>query len=315
MNRLSGCKILFLSLLLLGGFSAHQASAQIQLLCTPDTNRMLLGDQQKIKLSVTADKSITNIKVHLDSISKVPGFEILREEEWVESQTAGSKILTKSFIFTAFNPGTYTFPKIAYTYEYNGRRDTGYSKPFTLTVFPVQTKSQEIEKNKDILEESRNLSDYLWWIIGSLLILATIILVIYYFKHKKQSSGKIKSGIPPAQTALQQLAELRASQLWASGEHKKYQYALTEIIRQYLNAQHGVRYSFTTGRILLQLNKWKWPVEWIQTIDESFRIADLVKFARAESQPEINLSYIGKLEEMIKAAEGIEPDNPQNSVK
>lgn len=308
-------KIVLLFLFLQSGLALQRADAQIQLLCIPDTNRMLLGDQQKIKLSITADKAIRDIQVHLDSISKVQGFEIIRQEDWVESETAGSKILTKDIVFTAFNPGTFTFPGIAYTYEYNGMRDTGYSKAFTLTVFPVETKTKDLQKNKEILTESKNLYDYLWWIIAIAGLLLLFAGIIYYIRRRKQLQENRLPGLPPMQIALEQLGKLRENKLWASGEHKKYQFALTDIIRQYLNAQFGMRYSFTTSRILMQLRQWKWPALWVQIIDESFRIADLVKFAKAESQPEINLSYIDKLEEMVKATSAddfIEPKNAKS---
>ncbi|HQW12682.1 MAG TPA: hypothetical protein PK076_07410 [Saprospiraceae bacterium] len=278
------------------------AQSQIQMLVLPDTNRMLLGDQIKIRLSVTADTSIYEVVPVLDSIKTIPGFEIVREGDWTERSTGLSRIMEKELLFTAFEPGTYQFPSLAYNYQYKNEAKTGHSKPFELTVLPVHTNTPDIEPIKDIIPEPRNLMDYLWWILGGIALLAVIYFLIRYFKARKNAPipEKVIPRKPAKEIALEALEGLRKSELWSSEDHKAYQYRLTDIMRDYLHQDFKIPYADTTDGIILRLKKKNWPTSILTILDESFNIADLVKFANAESRAEINLSYIQKLEDIVK---------------
>ena len=100
-NKLRFCWI-FLVLVITGSTGAF---GQIQMEITADTNRMIVGDQQKLIFTITCDPEISINKLDLDSITAVEGFELSEEQNWVENTTPMSKILTKDITFTAFNPG------------------------------------------------------------------------------------------------------------------------------------------------------------------------------------------------------------------
>lgn len=276
-------------------------NAQIQLLVTPDTNKMLIGDQQKLTLSVTADTSIHTVEVDLDSVKSIAGFEILEESEWTDRSMGISHVMTRELKFTAFEPGTLHFPPLRYTYRYKGEMRTGISKPFDVTVLPLSTQTEEIEKIKDIIPEKRNFWDYAWWILGGLALAALIYFLIRHLRKTRTEKPKATAPKRAARDiALEALQRLRESGLWSSEDHKAYQYALTAIIRNYLNDQFNIPLSLTTDGVLRRLRQLRWPRETVQVIDEAFHIADLVKFANAASRAEINHSYIGRLEDIVK---------------
>ncbi|QLH27965.1 MAG: hypothetical protein HWD63_00250 [Candidatus Parvibacillus calidus] len=52
------------------------------------------------------------------------------------------------------------------------------------------------------------------------------------------------------------------------------------------------------------------PYNVIDTTDKALNIADLVKFAKAQSREEINFSFIGKVETLIDEAESFKGKIP-----
>lgn len=278
-----------------GGYS------QIQLLVSPDTNKMLLGDQQNLHLSVTADTSIHSLELILDSVKSIAGLELMGMTDWTDKNMEGSHVMSREIKFTVFNPGTVSFPAIPYQYTYKGQSKVGYSKPFEITVLPLTTNTEDIENIKDIITEKKNFWDYIWWIISGLALLIIIYSIYRFLKRpKKQKSVAQKTTRIASEVALEELQKLRDSGRWASDDHKGYQYALTEIIRQYLFAQFRIPFSLTTNEVIQKLSQQDWPQDTVKIIDESFNIADLVKFANAASRAEINHSYINKLEDIVR---------------
>lgn len=288
------------------GLSGLSLRAQIQLDVIPDTTRMLIGDQQKITLTITCDTSITDIKIDLDSITKIEGFEILEERNWVERRTQMSKILSKEITFTAFVPGEYTFPALVYHYRFNDNLRTNRAKSWQLTVLPVVSQSQDIEPIKDILIEKKNFWDYKWYLLGGLALLS----LLWWWWRRRKKVKPVADVIPdpiviiqPEIEALEALTALRASNLWAGEDHKAFQTALSRILRQYLTDGHQIpAMNLTSQEIVRQMKRHSFPKELYDIAHKALNIADLVKFANAQSRTEINLSFIDKVTHLVREA-------------
>lgn len=296
-------------------FTALSASAQIQMEVTADTNSILLGDKIKLTFTITCDPSIAIKSLVLDSITKVPGFELSDEKEWVEKNTQMSKILTKEMMFTAFEPGDYEFPVVPYIYDYQGSEKTGFSKSWHLKVLPMLTKGEDIAPNKDIVVVITFWDRFGIYIIISSVIILLALLGFLFYNYLKRKRGK-KSQEPimqvsPAQRARDGLDLLRKSELWKAEDHKPFQTGLSLILRTYLQEAFDIpALNSTSHEIVSQLKKAGLPYNVVDTTDKALNIADLVKFANAQSREEINFSFIGKVEALIDEAELFKGKNP-----
>ena len=290
--------------ILVGSFGVQ---AQIQMEVIADTNRMMVGDQQKLVFVITCDPAVEIVTLDLDSITAVEGFELLDERNWVEKKTPMSKILTKDITFTAFNPGEYNFPEVPYQYSLKGNMKTGTSKSWKLTVLPLNTSEEDIAPNKDIIVEVDFFDKYKW-IIFTLAGLGLLALIIFIIKKIISSNRKIEEKPyikpDPAKVAAEELSALRQSGLWKSEEHKVFQTALSGILRKYLADAHNVPALFSTSHeIVDHLKILKMPEHLIDTTDKALNIADLVKFANAQSRQAINYDFIEKVENLVIEAE------------
>jgi len=295
---------IFLVIVITGSTGAF---GQIQMEITADTNRMIVGDQQKLIFTITCDPEISINKLDLDSITAVEGFELSEEQNWVENTTPMSKILTKDITFTAFNPGEYNFPEVTYHYSYKGNNKSGKSKSWKLTVFPLNTSEEDIAPNKDIIVEVYFLDKYKWVIIG-LGVLAIIGIAAYFIRKKLNNKHNLeflnKPKVDPALTAKTALEKLRTGDLWKSDDHKPFQTALSGILRRYLADAHSIRaMNMTSHEIVQRMGRARMPESMIDVANKALNIADLVKFANAQSRNEINYSFIGKVENLVDEAE------------
>ena len=291
---------IFLVLVITGSTGAF---GQIQMEITADTNRMIVGDQQKLVFTVTCDPEITINKIDLDSVTAVEGFELSEEQPWVENTTPMSKILTKDITFTAFNPGEYDFPEVTYHYSYKGNNKSGKSKSWKLTVFPLNTSEEDIAPNKDIIVEVYFLDKYKWVLIGAIIGIAA-----YFIRKKLNKKHDLeflnKPKVDPALAAKTALEKLRAGDLWKSDDHKAFQTALSEILRRYLADAHSIpAMNMTSHEIVQRMGRGRMPESMIDVANKALNIADLVKFANAQSRNEINFSFIGKVENLVDEAE------------
>jgi hypothetical protein len=305
--KLRSISLWVLTFFLMGFVSSMHA--QIQMEVTADTNRMMVGDQLKLVFTITCEPSITVNKIVLDSITAVPGFEISEEKDWVERATAMSKILTKEMIFTAFEPGDYAFPEVPYLYSYQGKEKEARSRSWKLTVLPLNTSEEDIAPNKDIVVESFFFERYKTTIFIALGLIALSVLLYYLNKNRKKELPEMKfkmPELPPAEVALKALSSLRESRLWESEDHKVFQTALSGILRQYLSASLKIpALNSTSHEIVTLLKQINMSHNIVDTTDKALNIADLVKFANAQSRNEINYAFIGKVEELVDETESL----------
>ena len=89
-----------------------------------------------------------------------------------------------------------------------------------------------------------------------------------------------------------------------SEDHKAFQTVLSGILRKYLSEGHHIPALQKTSHEIVEIMKKRSMPEYLYDItDKALNIADLVKFANAQSRIEINYSFIEKVENMIAEAE------------
>lgn len=210
-------------------------------------------------------------------------------------------------MLTVFNPGEYEFPKVPYTYRYQGNTKIGASDSWHLTVLPYTTPSQDIAPNKDIIEDNsiwNKYGNFILMTIGAI----TLLLIVFYFysrfrKHKSTNDVPAVK-LNPAEKALTSLAALKVSESWKDEDPKAFQTDLSTILRNYLQEATSVpALHLTSHEIIQSLKKLNPPESILDTTDKALNIADLVKFAKAQSREEINLSFIDKVSDLVLETE------------
>lgn len=163
----------------------------------------------------------------------------------------------------------------------------------TLAIMPI----------KGIIIEHKNISDYIPFFIGLLLLLA-IIGLVWYLKNRKTVEIEQEVIIPerPAhELALEALDALKAKGLWEKGDFKTYQSELTHIIRTYLGKRYKINaLGNTTEEILTELKKTDFNNNLRSSVARILQMADLIKFAKAKANEEIHMEFWNQAIDLVQ---------------
>ncbi|MEG0890570.1 MAG: hypothetical protein RR919_01365 [Bacteroidales bacterium] len=122
------------------------------------------------------------------------------------------------------------------------------------------------------------------WILLALLIMAIIYLIYRYIKYRKENKdffGKPIIKDPPHIIALRELDKLRIQKLWQAGKEKQFYTGITDTLRSYIEGRYGVSaMEKTSNEIMNSLIDKKIEAKSYNEINELFKLADLVKFAK-----------------------------------
>jgi len=278
--------ILFLSLAWLDGF-AQEASVKARI----DANQITVGDQVRLFIEATHQPKLNRLQwaVIPDTFNSL---EIVERGKIDTSRQGDVFVYKQRLLVTGFDSGSFTIP--AFQFPIIPAGDTAYTlqtDSFQLLVqtLPVDT-TKPFKGIKEIIEVKSTWRDYIWWIVGGLVLLILAIVVFVYFrKHKKTALPEpvVKT---PSETnydkALRLLAALEQQQLWQAGRIKEYYVQLTDILRDYIEDRfHTPAMELTTDELL---QKAKMHPEMGLQYDRLATIlftADLAKFAKAEPLP------------------------------
>lgn len=278
-----------------------------------DTNKVLIGDQIKINLTVNSDeKTKIYLPVIPDTIGKI---EVISRSNIDTVISDKNFTLNQNYIVTSFDSGSFVFPSLTVLYEKKGQT-TLYpiqsdSLILNFNTIPVDT-SQAIKDIKPPLEEPYTLADFIEYILIGLGVIVVTILVIYLLKRRKKKEKIVQDydpKVPPYLIALEDLKKLENEKLWQKGQIKKYYTLLTEIVRLYLERQFKIpALEMTSDEILQSLKSYKNPENKQINFDDDiinllrtvFNIADMVKFAKYQSLPDENDLCMKNSVEIVK---------------
>lgn len=272
---------------------------------TTDTSNYMVGDYITYTLEIRHDKYYAvylppikdSIKV-LDFIRALP----------VEKKNVGENIVEyHKFIFSKYDSGKVEIPpvRIEYTKHQSGNRHALYTNPVSLTVHTLPVNTQE--DIKDVKEPVKLPLNWLLVIAIVILIAALLVGGFYLYKRfRKKKDGVVAAEpeikLPPHEIALQKLHLLEEKKLWQQGFVKEYHSEITEIVRSYFEERFDFRaLEMTSSEILGVLSYLEEGRKVVESANNFFSNADLVKFAKFQPIPSVN-------DEMMKQAFGIVHD-------
>jgi hypothetical protein len=302
-NPLSKKYLTILGFLFICGYSIGQLITIETIL---DTNQVVLGKTANLKYSVQKNTNdVVKLPVFGDTI--FDGIEIIGSVR-IDSEKQGQdkELLEQKMAITSYETGMRYIPAQPFLFNGPNGWDTIMSKPGYLNVVGVQVDStntiRDISDVEWVMPTFTEMLPYLFGILG----LGLVVFLIYYYwpgrRAKMEEHKPAKQVEPPHIIALRELDKLKAQKLWQQKQVKEYYTKLTHIIRVYIEEQFGVSaMEETTSEILRDIRKEGLDKKIdMHQLEGLLNLADLIKFARGEAQPQENIEQLEAAYEFVK---------------
>lgn len=195
----------------------------------------------------------------------------------------GIKELEARLLLTSFDSGYYKLPLMV---ALTPQGDTIYlDSPFLdVTNIQIDTADFVMHPIKGQMRYPITFKELLPWIALGLVVIAAAYLLYRYIKYRRENKdffGKPVVKDPPHIIALRALDKLRSEKLWQNGKEKLFYTGITDTLREYIEARYKVSaMEKTSGEIMQSLQDKDIEEKYYKELDELFKTADLVKFAK-----------------------------------
>ena len=293
------CKGIRLNLLLMAGLLSSPVTAQlIRVQAALDSNTIDLGSQVHLTLTVEKPRgTVVEFPVFGDTLSG--SVEILDKGEIDSSQNRKDDkvVLTQKLTITAFDTGLLYIDPVPFVYRSGSYADTILSAANYLEVlsFPIDT-TNTIRDIKGLYKAPLTAREIFPWVLLAAALGLMVWFMVYYFKKKKRNEPVLARAIPveaPDIIALRELEQLKAEKVWQQGRVKEYYSRLSDIIRTYLENRYNIMaLEQTSYEILIAVQDYTGKDTNYGLLKTLLRLSDLVKFAKAEPEPEENMNQL-----------------------
>lgn len=241
--------------------------------------KLLEGDTTGAKVEVVAD-------FRLDTLS-------IRK---------GVKALDAKLLITSFDSGYYKLPEpLIVINPANGGGDTlSIETPFiAVNTIQVDTTGFVPMDIKGQIKYPITFKEILPWIGLGILVIILVYLIYRYIRYRRENRDFFGRPIiqdPPHIVALRELDKIHSQKLWQSGKEKQFYTGVTDTLRGYIEGRYGVSaMEKTSAEIMESLANIEIEEKPLKELDELFKVADLVKFAKY-------VPSVGENEEVIPVA-------------
>lgn len=288
-NPGSGFRTGLIHLLLLFCMGAGAQSTRVQ--ARVDRDRILIGERIQLELEAEIPESAPIRFFETDSI---PHFEILEVTTADTQDISGGTRIRQSWTLTSFDSGSWVIPAFSL-----GEGVLTDSIPIEVSFSPFDT-SAPYHDVRDVLDEEVKaaLPDLKWiWIgagIGFLLLLLVIFLVWRRLRRKKP-------GVLPPVNILEQCLQALNKASTAGLNDKAYYLEVTDVFRRFLEERMGIEAREKTSEQLgAVLRNRSLPPDLLERWKTQWREADLVKFAKKESNATERAAFLKTIQELLK---------------
>lgn len=214
----------------------------------------------------------------------------------------GIKELEAKILLTSFDSGYYKLPQPLFIV--NPQSEDTYALVFDTPELAVNTIQVDTTgfQPMDIKGQIRypiTFMEVIPWVLLGILVLAVIYVLYRYIKYKRENKdffGRAVVQDPPHIVALRELDKIHSQKLWQNGKEKQFYTGVTDALREYIEGRYGVSaMEKTSSEIMESLTDKEIEGGLYTQLDELFKLADLVKFAKY-------VPTIGENEETIPRA-------------
>ena len=266
--------------------SVSRENCELRYLPAPEQTP--LNDPFEIAIDALADDD-AEIDINTKELTK--DFTVNLKPEFPEKN--GERPFQQHFSLT-LEPlwhGDFTLPEVIVSFSFKNRPPIVLTIPEQrLTVLePTQDEQQrplDDTAARTILDVKPPSKPLLPWLIGGIVALLALAAVILFISKRKHIGPNIKvaPAVPPHLTALRRLDALLTQNLVEQGLHKEFYNAISEILRDYIEARFGLRAPERTTEEFLEELRNKPNVlssRHTELLCNFLNHTDLVKYARA----------------------------------
>jgi len=290
---------------------------KLSLVTTIDTNQIVLGDQISLTYTIKADE---NVIVRLPSFDKVltEGIEIISLPAIDSTKLDdGRWKVSLELLITSFDTGIYYIPPQKFVLKDDLFTDTVFSSASYLEVFGVAIDTAYTGRDiKRIARMPITVTEVMLLLLGLIFIVAlSYFIYVFIQKRKRKESFLVpaKPEEPPHITAFRELDKLKAQKLWQQKQVKEYYTRITHVIRWYIFKRFDIHaMEETSDEILYYIKSLKLDDLNLQNLESLLNLADLVKFAKGEPNPEENILHLDNAYEFINKTK---PEESGKSIK
>jgi len=267
----------------------------------PAHGRLTVGDRFEVSLVVTAPSGSRVLGPLADSL----GVFVVTDEKHSTQKQADAEASTYRLTLAGFRPGTHSIPVFRFLVVAGQEADTLASDTASVTIASVMPADM-----KDIhgLAPAETFPNVLLWLIpvAALLLAALAYLGVRLYRRLRRAQGLGQPSLPPWEEALQALDALAWREWLDAGQVKRYYYALSEVLKHYIER----RFEFdaveqTTTELLASMRVYKTPMR--DDIGTFLARSDLVKYAKWVPPMEEAELAIGKVREFVLKTRPQEP--------
>jgi hypothetical protein len=263
--------------------------------------RLTVGDPFDISFVVTSP----NHSLITGPLADSMGVFVIANEKRTTRIHPGYDESTIGIRLAGFKPDHHSLPVFKFLVQSSGGVDTLETDTASVTIASVlPAKMQDING----LAPAEMFPNLLLWIIpGALLLLAAL---AYFGRRLYQRFRKIHAlaaaPLPPWEEALAALDALPWREWLEAGQVKRYSYALSQILKRYIERRfefHAVEQ--TTTELLASMRARKTPMR--EEVARFFARLDLVKYAKTVPPVEEAESAIAEVREFVIKTKPVAP--------
>jgi hypothetical protein len=266
--------------------------------------RLTVGDPFEVTLVLKAAHPTLATGPLLDSLGT---FMVVSEKHGTRRRGESDET-TYRVKLACFQPGRHVVPGFVFLLSGRDRTDTLRTDTLAVTVASVMPPAMKDVRPLRPAEDFPNLA--LWLVPAALLLLVALALLarrLYRrLRHGEEADAPLLS---PWDEALASLDALPWREWLADGQAKRFYYALSEILKRYMER----RFEFdaveqTTTEILASMRAGRVPMR--DEMSRFFARYDLVKYAKWVPAEEESEQAIEQVREFVQRTRPVEPEAP-----
>ena len=271
-----------------------------------DARQIMIGDQARLFLEVQNNPSLGTLQWATipDTFSNL---EVVEKGKIDTIKNGGVVTYRQRLLITGFDSGLFKVPSFVFSViPGSGQAFTVQSDSFQLLVQTVAVDTTKGFKGiKGIIYVNSSWKDYIWFILGGIVVLALVIFAVWYYLRKKKDTKPAPKG--PQESlqdyTLRLLTALEGRQLWQKNQVKDYYVELTDIVRTYIEQRFNTQaLELTTEEILAKAQLVKDMQPHYDILFQILQTGDLAKFAKFQPLPQEHIDAMDKAKEFISTS-------------
>ena len=276
--------ILAMVLMLPAAVSAQEVEQRI------DSLQLLIGEQTILHLKATAKRGS---KVLMPSFKPsqqlTPGVEVVEQSQGDTAQIGDDRmVVSRDYTLTSFDEKVYAIP--ALNVKIDGKNYHGNPLALKVLTVPVDT----VHPNQFYPPKGVQDNPFLWSEWSSLFWLSILMLIFcgafIYLRNRLKNNKpiitriRIIKRVPAHEKALNEIQVIKQQHTENQETQKEYYTRLTTTLREYIVSRFGFNAMEMTSAEIIDRLRSAGDQKMIDELRELFQTADLVKFAKYETQ-------------------------------